>query len=197
MLTVGQIYYRVLDTGTGTYVSSGQNIYEDIVPQYGGATRFTKLGIQAPAGTRLVINKNKNIIIGRTGIYELDDEIDITNLYFLRPRKYVRDEEASNRSMDAGMKAMQDAEKVRAEALRVLNQAFPSGPPQDTSDPNYDSYWSQYESIQTTYHTSYEAGLIQYEIGKAGIYILPNPNNVEAEENYEDLYNIIVDFIYE
>jgi hypothetical protein len=41
------------------------------------------------------MNESKTIMVGRTGIYELDDDIAITNMYFIRPRKYKKDEEAS------------------------------------------------------------------------------------------------------
>jgi hypothetical protein len=30
-------------------------------------------------------------MVGRTGIYELDEDIVITSMYFDRPRKYTRD----------------------------------------------------------------------------------------------------------
>ena len=40
-----------------------------------------KLGIQAEEGTQLLIN-NVNIKIGKTGIYELDNVVDVKNLVF-------------------------------------------------------------------------------------------------------------------
>ena len=39
MPTVGQIYYNVIDNNSGSYVSSGQNIFSDIVVQV-GASQF-------------------------------------------------------------------------------------------------------------------------------------------------------------
>ena len=197
MSAVGQVYHRVLDTGSGVYVSSGQDIYTDIVAQYGGATQLTKLGIQAPAGTRLVINKNKNIIVGRTGIYELDDEIPVTNLYFLRPRKYIKNQGKSDEMMAKGMADMQEAENLRAQDLANLNADYPEGPPTDVTDEKYSDYWSTYQQKQSNYDERYKVGLTEYETGQAGIYQLPNPDNTNAPENYEDLYNVIVDFIYE
>jgi hypothetical protein len=43
----------------------------------------------------VVLNTNKVILIGRTGIYELDDDISITSMYFERPRNYTKDEDAT------------------------------------------------------------------------------------------------------
>ena len=197
MSAVGQVYYRVLDINSGTYISSGQNIYNDIVSSYGGATQFTKLGIQAPSGTRAILNGNKTIMIGRTGIYELDEDIAVTNLQFVRPRKYKRDEEASNQHMDSGMKAMIKAEEERKTSIANLNSQFPEGIPDDVNDANYDVYWSSYEAIQDKYVADYEKGLLDYNVGKNGVYVLPNPADIDADENYEDLYNVIVDFIYD
>ena len=197
MSAVGQVYYRVLDINSGTYISSDQDIYQDIVHNYGGATQFTKIGIQAPPGTRAVLNGNKTIMIGRTGIYELDEDIAVTNLYFIRPRKYKRDDAASNQHMDSGMQAMIKAEEERKTSLDNLNSQFPQGVPDDVNDANYDLYWSSYEVIQEKYAADYEQGLLDYNVGKNGIYVLPNPANINAPENYEDLYNVIVDFIYD
>lgn len=41
-----------------------------------------KLGIQAPVGTKFVIN-GETIRIGATGIYELDYTVNIKELYFI------------------------------------------------------------------------------------------------------------------
>lgn len=116
MPTVGQIYYNVIDNNSGSYVSSGQNIFSDIVVQV-GASQFNKVGVQAPAGTKIVMNESKTIMVGRTGIYELDDDIAITNMYFIRPRKYEKDEEASQQAIEQGTAGMQAADKKRSEDL--------------------------------------------------------------------------------
>jgi hypothetical protein len=39
------------------------------------------------------MNASKTIMIGRTGIYELDEDIAITSMYFVRPKNYIKDEE--------------------------------------------------------------------------------------------------------
>lgn len=195
MSTVGQVYYNVADTNSGGYISNGMDIYTDIVAQY-GATQFNKIGIQAPSGTRVVLNINKTIMLGRTGIYELDDDIPITNLYFVHPRKYIRDDEASNSTMKEGTQEMIAADATRQQALEQLSRDYPV-PPESEDDPRYQTYWDRYNNIQDTYIKAYNDALVKYNTGVNGIYKLPNPNNVNAPENFEDLYNVIVDFTYD
>lgn len=195
MPTVGQVYYNVIDNNSGSYVSSGQNIFSDIIAQV-GASQFNKVGVQAPAGTKIVMNESKTIMVGRTGIYELDDDIAITNMYFIRPRKYEKDEEASQQAIKQGTAGMQAADKKRSEDLERFYKENPDMPDQDTDPEGYKAYWDAYNNIQTAYIEAYQTALSLYNQGVNGIYVLPNPDNVDAPENYQDLYNVIIDFIY-
>lgn len=195
MPTVGQVYYNVIDNNSGSYVSSGQNIFSDIIAQV-GASQFNKVGVQAPAGTKIVMNESKTIMVGRTGIYELDDDIAITNMYFIRPRKYKKDEEASQQAIEQGTKEMQAADKKRADDLEQFYKENPVMPDLDTDPEGYRAYWDSYNNIQTTYIEAYQTALSLYAQGVNGIYVLPNPDNIDAPENYQDLYNVIIDFIY-
>lgn len=195
MPTVGQVYYNVIDNNSGSYVSSGQNIFSDIIAQV-GASQFNKVGVQAPAGTKIVMNKSKTIMVGRTGIYELDDDIAITNMYFIRPRKYEKDEEASQQAIEQGTEGMQAADKKRADDLEQFYKENPVMPDPDTDPEGYRAYWDSYNNIQTTYIEAYQTALSLYNQGVNGIYVLPNPDNIDAPENYQDLYNVIIDFIY-
>lgn len=195
MPTVGQVYYNVIDNNSGSYVSSGQNIFSDIIAQV-GASQFNKVGVQAPAGTKIVMNESKTIMVGRTGIYELDDDIAITNMYFIRPRKYEKDEEASQQAIEQGTEGMQAADKKRADDLEQFYKENPVMPDPDTDPEGYRAYWDSYNNIQTTYIEAYQTALSLYNQGVNGIYVLPNPDNVDAPENYQDLYNVIIDFIY-
>ena len=188
MPTVGQVYYNVIDNNSGSYVSSGQNIFSDIIAQV-GASQFNKVGVQAPAGTKIVMNESKTIMVGRTGIYELDDDIAINNMYFIRPRKYEKDEEASQQAIEQGTEGMQAADKKRADDLEQFYKENPVMPDPDTDPEGYRAYWDSYNNIQTTYIEAYQTAL-------SGIYVLPNPDNIDAPENYQDLYNVIIDFIY-
>lgn len=69
-------------------------------------------------------------------------------------------------------------------------------PDQDTDPEGYKAYWDAYNNIQTAYIEAYQTALSLYNQGVNGIYVLPNPDNVDAPENYQDLYNVIIDFIY-
>lgn len=195
MPTVSQVYYNVIDNNSGSYVSSGQNIFSDIIAQV-GASQFNKVGVQAPAGTKIVMNESKTIMVGRTGIYELDDDIAITNMYFIRPRKYEKDEEASQQAIEQGTEGMQAADKKRADDLEQFYKENPVMPDPDTDPEGYRAYWDSYNNIQTIYIEAYQTALSLYNQGVNGIYVLPNPDNIDAPENYQDLYNVIIDFIY-
>lgn len=196
MTYVGQVYYNVIDNNIGDYTSSGINIFEDIIKAY-GAKQVNKLGVQAPPGTQIVVNNSKTIMIGRTGMYELDEDIYITNMYFVRPRKYIKDEVASKKALEQGEQGMKDADTQRQADLVQFHIDYPSIPDKDNDYDNYIAYWDAYNDIQEKYITAYEEALRLFNQGSNGIYTLPNPNNVNAPENYQDLYNVIVDFIYE
>lgn len=196
MATVGQIYYNVIDNNSGSYIKSGEDIFTDIVNQI-GASQFNKVGIQASPGTQIVMNNAKTIMVGRTGIYELDDDIAITAMYFVRPRKYEKDEEASAEAIEQGVAGMQAAEDARERALEQFYVDNPVIPDRETDPEGYQAYWDAYNNIQMTYIAAYQEALNLYNSGINGIYVLPNPGDVNAPENYQDLYNVIIDFIYE
>lgn len=196
MATVGQIYYNVIDNNSGSYIKSGEDIFTDIVNQI-GASQFNKVGIQASPGTQIVMNNAKTIMVGRTGIYELDDDIAITAMYFVRPRKYEKDEEASAEAIEQGVAGMQAAEDARERALEQFYVDNPVIPDRETDPEGYRAYWDAYNNIQMTYIAAYQEALNLYNSGINGIYVLPNPGDVNAPENYQDLYNVIIDFIYE
>ena len=196
MATVGQIYYNVIDNNSGSYIKSGEDIFTDIVNQI-GASQFNKVGIQASPGTQIVMNNAKTIMVGRTGIYELNDDIAITAMYFVRPRKYEKDEEASAEAIEQGVARMQAAADARERALEQFYVDNPIIPDRETDPEGYQAYWDAYNNIQMTYIAAYQEALNLYNSGINGIYVLPNPGDVDAPENYQDLYNVIIDFIYE
>lgn len=109
MAIIGQIIYNVIDfnnkngfistkkddisiiissiNSESTYEEDKINIFNDLVFQINKSEHpLKKIGIQAPPGTHAILNDNKDIIIGRTGIYELDEpDIFIKSIYFKRP----------------------------------------------------------------------------------------------------------------
>lgn len=62
------------------YENNRINILENVFGRINGI--IGKLGIQAPRGTKFTLNENKKMIVGRSGIYELDTEVNITSLKF-------------------------------------------------------------------------------------------------------------------
>ena len=82
-------------------VNLANNIFKD--------KKVVKLGIQAPIGTRFVlglsgVSTNINCIIGRTGIYELDEEekLSINLLKFIPEFEKVKDEVVTNKYLTVG-----------------------------------------------------------------------------------------------
>lgn len=195
MATVGQIYYNVIDQNSGECISSGPDIFDStpggLVKKY-GANFFTKIGIQAKPGTKVVMNDSKTIMIGSTGKYELDDNIKITSLYFIKPLKYDKDIETSDATILEGINIIKAAEQEKENELAAL-----PAEPEKIDKEAFDLYWESYNKIQTTFIKKYNEGLSKFQIGSNGIYKLPNPDQLDDPINYNDLYNIIVDFIYE
>lgn len=179
MATVGQVYYNVFNPESEQYESkpTGLNIYNNIVAAYPNASRFTKLGVQAPAGAEMIINDNKNILIGSTGVYELDGDIVITSLKFVRPVESVLDETASEAKKTEGVNAIKAAEQTRESELAALSSSL-----------TQEQYVAEYTKIQDKYMLAYKASLKTYNEGASGIY---NPGETK------DYNNIIVDFLWD
>lgn len=186
---VGQIVYRVVDAYNpgSRYSTPGCNIYSNIVSQLNHKA-FTKVGIQAPPGTQVVLSQSKKeqetdrdqsrtIIIGRTGIYELDDDIQIASLYFVRPKIYEKDVELSKSMLENGQTDILAAEKERKERVAAI-----------TDDEGKITDYEAYNQIEEEYEVKYEKALSEYYQGYNGIY--------KANPTQGDLYDVIVDFIY-
>ena len=230
MAKVGQIIYNVQDYyNSGGYISSsiespltstvnsssyttdvtGWDEYKKhcfpIINQKGIINAIkgpiSKLGIQAPSGTKVHLNSGSQsdeqiIMIGRTGMYELDENISITDIYFERPRNYILDKEATTTQLSLGKKNMQAAEKEREDKINLLNSGKDPYNEGQTIVKDSEEYWACYITINDNFQKAYDTAKGQYNIGVAGIYKLPNKDNPNAEENYKELYNIIIDFEY-
>lgn len=214
MPEIGQVYYNVIDKNSGACISSGPSIFKDDTPgqlvgRY-GAKWFTKIGIQAKPGTIVILNQNKTVMIGQSGIYELEeDDIKITDLYFIRPINYTRDNSASDSLIQEGIEKIKQAEKEFQEKVKItvedtnqivkiqvlLNGDWCDEPEKDSE--LFDDFWNAYSKAKTTFLAQYTEGISELQMGRNGVYKLPNPDNIEAEENYGDLYDVIIDFIYE
>ena len=188
MSAIGQIYYRVVDTsstGDGKhYISSGIDIYNDIVSA-SSAKQFTKVGIQAPPGAQVVMNASKTIMIGRTGIYELDEDIVITSMKFVRPIVYIKDEEESESKKREGEKIIKEAKVALEAAIAALGEE-----PIDPTSDAYKAYWNGYNEANETYITAFQKGSVILNQGLNGVY-------KEDKTVIGELDNVIVDFIYD
>ena len=93
-----------------------------------GYEKIFKLGIQAPPGTVFYLSTGlapssdsyKRIMMGRSGLYELDETVEITGLYFEQPCQYSIDEEATQQSIDAGIEIMKDAKNCFSTAVKAI-----------------------------------------------------------------------------
>lgn len=188
MSAIGQIYYRVVDTsstGDGKhYISSGIDIYNDIVSA-SSAKQFTKVGIQAPPGAQVLMNASKTIMIGRTGIYELDEDIVITSMKFVRPTVYIKDEKESESKKQEGEKIIKDAKVALEAAIAALGEE-----PTDPTSDAYKTYWNGYNEANETYITAFQKGSAILNQGLNGVY-------KEDKTVIGELDNVIVDFIYD
>lgn len=189
MSAIGQIYYNVIDTsstGDGKhYISSGTDIYADVV-NASGAKQFTKVGIQAPPGAQIVMNTSKTIMVGRTGIYELDEDIAITSMYFVRPKNYIKDDKETESKKQEGEQKIKAAKVALEEAIAALGDE-----PSDSTSEAYKTYWDGYNAANETYITAFQEGSAILNQGLNGVYKLDEDNP------YGDLENVIIDFIYD
>ena len=94
------------DLGLTDYMENRIDIFDkNILANY---TNVKKIGIQAPPGTKftfsesLTPNAGQWLMIGRTGIYELNDDIVIKSLRFQRPKNYILNKELSQELQSNG-----------------------------------------------------------------------------------------------
>lgn len=126
-------------------------------------------------------------MVGRTGIYELNDDIVISSLKFIKPQEYVLNEELSKQIQGQGIKVMKEARDKFLATINQLTQEASQAP--DASITGSD-YWEKFNKAHQTYVERYQKGLGLYLKGKSGMYTKKN-------NSATDLYNIIIDFTYE
>lgn len=200
MATIGQVVYNLQDFHTGGLISTDSSNLSNTItsdsPNYStnrldifsvdlvvdkfNNQPFSKLGIQAPPGTKIQLNDGKLIIIGRTGVYELDEDIQVTHLKFIQPKKYKLNRAKSQEYLQTGSEGLEKAEQIRTEKLKKLNDEYA------TKDKD-EAYWARYIRIQNDFDASYSKAQSNYIIGINGFY---------EEDGFEELYNVIIDFLY-
>ena len=188
-MATGQLYYRVRMSDGSLQSSSGvtdDNFFgkDNNLVSLAGATRFTKLGVQAPPGTKIVLNNTRTIMIGRTGIYEI--EAEITNMYIIRLVNYVAKTEEEIDSKREGLIGMISAVDTWYNYLHSIEGQIP---------PEGDYNWTINDDVvvdtEKTYETNYQAALDTYMTGYNGIY------EQSTEKPFVDVENIIIDYQYE
>jgi hypothetical protein len=121
------------------------------------------VGIQAPSGTKVVLNEDKTILIGRTGIYELDEDISITSLYFIKPKVYIIDQEATDAALQKGSQDLATAKENRDNSLAIEEATLNAAKnvyskAEDTYSSTIDSLNTQKKQGKIT-EAEYEAGV--------------------------------------
>lgn len=190
---------RVYSTINGSYNNNYDyekiNIFEDVFKGIG--SDITKLGIQAPPGTKFQLNASSleneannetiaplTIMVGRTGVYELDDGLKINSLTFERPKVYSYDKDASQNAINAGRAIMENAKYTFDQRCSQLQPLLDSAISTDSQK----NYWEEYQKAHKEYVDSYNKGRMLYIQGISGIY--------NEASGLADIHNVIIDFVY-
>ncbi len=125
-------------------------------------------------------------MVGRTGIYELNDDIVISSLRFIKPQEYILNEALSKELQNTGISTMKKARDKFLEAINKLTQDASFAPDGSVTS---STYWTEFNNAHQEYVHNYEIGLGIYTKGKSGVYV--------EQKATTDLHNIIIDFTYE
>lgn len=196
-LVYSTVYQNNLNDSTETTTNDETDYENKKIDIFGvnilkGFNNVKKIGIQAPPGTKFTFNKATTqdtgewIMVGRTGIYELNDDIVINYLRFQRPQNYIVNKELSQQLQATGTGIMKVARDIFLQKINELEKTLGQAPDRTEAG---SEYWTEYNNAHQNYITQYKSGLGIYLKGKAGVYV-PDPTIV-------DLYNIIIDFTYE
>ena len=198
----GGILYTDIKTKQPMLSSNGNlnkiDIFTDVFSQI-GVTGVTKIGIQAPPGTRFQINTTvvnniddessqatpTDIMMGRTGVYEIEvPNMNVNSLFFNKIKRYVLDIDKTNYAIDNGMRLMREAKIEFESFLSEFEELFDAAQESDSNN----AFWQEYEKRHDEYVKAYEEGRAVYIQGQAGVY---------THSTDSDLKNIIIDFTYE
>ena len=204
-----QLYYRLEDFRTEERYQTSKigkdasgkdiylDIYNDIISQFKKGN-FNKLGIQAPPGTKFYINSSTSpIMVGRTGIYELDESINVISLKFEAPKNYELNEGKTQEHLVEGINQTKAAKNFYDTYMAKI--AGLSG--NTDSQGNYTSqYWKDYNVI-------YQGGTLSngenievgYSAQMEGAYnsMIQGINGVYDEKGVKEINNVIIDFLIE
>ena len=225
MATVGQLYHNILNyeqpgqrqvgltpaqlwgSNWATDAETQNLIDGSLIP----GTHVDRLGIQAPPGTKIVISTLANesssslrtILIGRTGVYELEETIYYLGI--VPQQKWAKDTTNTTKAAAVSLKGFtkcndfmtktEDNTLKFSDALPSISASeFPSGFNYVDDNPNntYGPYVVdgaideiEYIKTNTKYNAQYSQFLSLYYQGINGIY---------NEDGYEDINDIIIDY---
>lgn len=195
---VGQLVYNLDDyDNTGGTVSTitKDQLYKNFFDGVWSNYQIKKIGIQAPPGTKIRISTNagastaQEIMIGRNGIYELEDEfVRIKYFCFIRQPKWVYDAEATDTKKVNGEEALN---RAKEDFIKKLNEL----------DKTAEDYWIDYDKAFNEYIIEYEEAYSIYMQGINGVY--KNIDTGKTDDNGNPIYesidpkNIIIDYVAE
>lgn len=192
---VGQFVYNLIDykhqnapfSSTQNQIfAAGSATSTNILP---ANTKVRKLGIQAPPGTHFEIGVDGsnpyNIVIGRSGIYEVEeDNISIASLKILRQPIFQKNTAQTTQKLYEGAQAMAAAWKKLKDRIG-----------EEISEPENSQYWENFVDANEEYKKDYGLAYSDYQKGISGIYEAALDGS--GQPLYQDIYNIVVDYIYE
>lgn len=198
-----QLYYRLEDFRTEEQYQTSEiegvpvNIYTDIVSQFKKGS-FSKLGVQAPAGTKFYINSSTSpIMVGRTGIYELDEDISVNSLRFETPKNYKLNEGKTKEQLIKGIEISKAAKTFYEENMNEISAL--SG--NVDGNGNFTSqYWKDYNIIYQGGTLSNGKEILEgysTQMDNAYSNIIRGINGIYEENGIKEINNVIIDFLIE
>ena len=137
--------------------------------------KVKKIAISCEPGEQWIFNEATTITVGRSGIYELDDKVEINHLTYVPRQAYVLNEEATTDKITEGKDALVAADLKYTNSLESLN--------------NKDAdYYEKKQAILDIYVQEHSDALKIYTEGLSGIYDF---------ETYIEPKNIVINYIYE
>ena len=132
-LVYSAVYQNNLNDSTETTTNDETDYENKKIDIFGanilkGFNNVKKIGIQAPPGTKFTFNKATTqdtgewIMVGRTGIYELNDDIVINYLRFQRPQNYIINKELSQQLQATGTGIMKVARDTFLQKINDLEK---------------------------------------------------------------------------
>lgn len=159
----------------------------------------TKIGIQAPPKTQFFLNDNgsNKFIIGRSGIWEINDPkqaFEISSITFYKPEILNKENPSVNISADTS--TLTNITNIHTNNIETLNtisnfneneQEFTQYEGSNSITIKLSDYWTVYTELQNYYNEAYSKAYLVYKKQLYGSYAVA----------LGELTNIIIDYEYE